>query len=217
MTRDSFANMMSEHLDELENKGLIDQNKSNCLYGPTKIVEVLAHEYKKRLKYTRSKNDIIFYGNQAHIIIMNSNKKEIARAIVDVNDLELVAGHKWYLHNKGYAVALIGRSQQILMHRVIMQPPDDMQVDHIDGNTLDNRRCNMRICTNQQNSWNSCNRKDNRTGVRGVSFEPKYGRWRSRIQVNGKHIHLGYFDSIEEAIQARKEAEVKHFKEFRRK
>lgn len=165
----------------------------------------------------RAENDIIFYGNEAHIIIMNANKKEVARTIVDIADVEKVAGHKWYLHNYGYVVTLVGRSEQLLMHRLLMQPPDDMQIDHIDGNPLDNRRCNMRICTNQQNSWNSKISTRNKSGIKGVSFDKRSNKWRARIHLNGKDVHLGYFNDVDEAKKARKQAEIKYFKEFRRK
>ena len=67
------------------------------------------------------------------------------------------------------------------------------QVDHIDGNRLNNDMSNLRIVTNQQNCFNRLNIK---------GYEPRYGRFRARIDLNGKHIHLGTFDTEEEAHQA---------------
>lgn len=92
-------------------------------------------------------------------------------------------------------------------------------VDHIKhpvGNEhkIDNRKSNLRISTNQQNCFNQGIRKNNSSGITGVSWLEKNQKWRASITVNYKTIYLGMFLSKEEAAQARKEAEEKYFKEF---
>tara|TARA_R110000765_G_scaffold45787_1_gene94617 strand:+ start:52 stop:537 length:486 start_codon:yes stop_codon:yes gene_type:complete len=103
-----------------------------------------------------------------------------------------------------------------LLHRVIMGEPDGMDIDHIDGDRLNNRRSNLRICTRQQNGMNLKISKKNKSGVKGVSWHKDLNKWHAQIQCN-KKIHLGYFDDFYEAVRVRQEAEEKYFGEFNRK
>lgn len=79
-------------------------------------------------------------------------------ALIDDIDFDLVSAHKWCVSSVNYAVKAIrledGKQHTLLMHRFIMNPPPDMQIDHINGNTLDNRRKNLRICTRSENQRN---------------------------------------------------------------
>ncbi|WP_422103644.1 HNH endonuclease [Vreelandella sp.] len=95
--------------------------------------------------------------------------------------------------------------------------PEGQVVDHVNGNTLDNRRNNLRICTEQQNRWNRKVHRNNSTGIRGVYCEHLKGggvRWRAQIRKCGKTYRLGSFRSSEEARQARVEAEKRLFGQF---
>ena len=87
------------------------------------------------------------------------------------------------------------------MGRFILNPPKTMQVDHINGNRLDNRRSNLRICTQSQNCTSRKPWKENKTGYRGVNLLPS-GKWRAAVKVNQKKIHLGVFDSPKLAARA---------------
>jgi len=96
-----------------------------------------------------------------------------------------------------------------------MDTPKGMDTDHINGNGLDNRRSNLRVCTRAQNALNTGAYSNNKSGFKGVSLDYKYKvKWRADIQVNGKQIFLGYFDTKELAYQAYVEACTKHHKEF---
>lgn len=75
-------------------------------------------------------------------------------------------------------------------------------IDHINGNTSDNRFCNLRDATISQNTWNQKIFETNVSGFKGVEFHPRTGRWRARIAANGKRLFLGYFDSAELASSA---------------
>jgi len=100
------------------------------------------------------------------------------------------------------------------MHRLIMNCPDDMDVDHIFHNTWDNRKEFLRIVTESQNQMNQKIRINNKSGIPGVNLNKKDNKWRARIRVNNKEIHLGYFNNKEDAIKARKKGEQKYFGEF---
>lgn len=95
------------------------------------------------------------------------------------------------------------------MHRLIMQlePGNKRKVDHINHDPLDNRRENLRICSNAENMRN-------RKKCAGVDFYRRTSRWRAHITFNGRHLHLGYYATEGEARDARRKAELFFFKEF---
>lgn len=96
-----------------------------------------------------------------------------------------------------------------------MNAPTGMSVDHINGNGLDNRRANLRLATLSQNSMNRTRlMHNNRSGVNGVHYYRAYDKWRVHVTVNRKQIHVGYFDTIEQAASARREAELRHYGAF---
>lgn len=128
--------------------------------------------------------------------------------IFDKEDLELVSSRKWYIDETGYA-----RSHKCeRMHRVLLESEldDGLVVDHINRDKLDNRRKNLRICTQQTNVQNAGMKNTNKSGVTGVFLDKKVHRWRAQISVQGKCIHIGMFDDFEDAVKARKEAEERY-------
>ena len=148
------------------------------------------------------------------IIKLTQNKK----AIVDNKDFKLLNKFKWiYLSaGRGYAVTYIN-NKLILMHRLILNPSFQKEIDHRNGNGLDNRRCNIRICEHKDNMRNRKLQKNNTSGFKGVSlFKKKSGwtKWRAAVQVNGKKICLGFFDNLEEAAKTYNEGAIKYFGEF---
>jgi hypothetical protein len=140
----------------------------------------------------------------AHKIELTQGKT----ALVDDCDYDRISKHKWCVmkDNRGKfrAVRNTGMfpwGRMVYMAREIMNPPDGMKVDHIrEQNTLDNRRSNLRICTNAQNSYNRGKNKNNTSGFKGVSLFA--GKWRALIAINGKLIHLGYYSTAEQAAKA---------------
>lgn len=105
-----------------------------------------------------------------------------------------------------------------MFHRIIMKVDDkNLVVDHINFNTLDNRKCNLRIATKHENARNRRSFKNNKLNVKGVSVAPgkrKSNPYRARITINGKTIHLGYFATIEDAKNARLMAIKLFFENF---
>jgi len=90
------------------------------------------------------------------------------------------------------------------------------KIDHRDGNGSNNKWSNLRMATSTENQRNTKLRKDNSSGVKGVSFHKRYGKWAAYITINKKTITIGFFDSVEAAAEARRNAALKHFGEFAR-
>lgn len=132
-------------------------------------------------------------------------------AIIDDADLALVSSRKWSFGNEtgGYA-RRNDSGKTVFMHKVIMGVPNGVEVDHMDGDKLNNRRSNMRVATHQQNSFNTKLRSNSSTGIKGVSWYKRDKKWRAYIVLNGKQIHLGYHDTA----QAAKDAYAKAAKEI---
>lgn len=122
---------------------------------------------------------------------------------------------KWRRHAKGY----VGTGKKIrFLHRVVLDIKKNAQlsVDHINGNILDNRKSNLRICTHAENTRNRGIRSDNKTGFKGVSLSESGRRFAARIKVNYKNIRLGYFEKKEDAARAYDKAAREFHGEFAR-
>lgn len=140
--------------------------------------------------------------------------KEIAltrgfKVIVDDEDYEALARHRWYATGKPpyvYAQRNEQRNRKrrvIPMHRVIAKALPRLVTDHLNGNTLDNRRANLRVCTQSHNIGNAkVARRNNKTGFKGVSWRPDKEKYAAQIKVNRKTRHLGFFTTPEAASVA---------------
>lgn len=141
-------------------------------------------------------------------------------AIVDDKDYAFLMQWKWFAHSEGYASRNAKKADgvsgnTIYMHRVIAERAGFMmteRIDHKDGNGFNNRRTNLRTASNQKNLANRGPNKNNKSGFKGVSRDR--GKWAAQIKVSGRHLHLGYFDSKNEAAKAYNAAAMKHFGEF---
>lgn len=157
----------------------------------------------------------------------NSLSKEIPLtrgqvAIVDDDDYDYLMQWKWYAeYNSTYGHYYATRtrkvsekpgSKSIRMHRAIVNCPDNLEVDHANHNTLDNRKSNLRVVTKSENLRNRNVQSNNTSGYKGVIFHA--GRYRATIKVNRKNINLGRFDTIEEAAEAYKRAALRYHGEF---
>ena len=138
------------------------------------------------------------------------------RFTIDIEDWVKCKDICWCVDTQGYVKAQIN-GKYTSLHRFIMNPADDKVVDHINHDTTNNCKSNLRIVTQQQNMMNRCTNKNNTSGYAGVKMDSRYIRWEASIGYKGKYIFLGYFTNKEDAIKARKEAEVKYFGEYRKK
>jgi len=143
-------------------------------------------------------------------------------AIVDDDDYEWLMQHKWHYHRTGYARRGSGGRKQhrkLYMHREIAKAPSGFDVDHINGNTLDNRKSNLRICTRKENIRNQklISVKRRKTSVyKGVSWDKRDGRWIAQITVDRRSIRLGSFTNELDGALAYDEAARRFFGEFAR-
>jgi hypothetical protein len=141
-------------------------------------------------------------------------------AIIDAEDAEKVNRHNWFDNGSGYAQTKVrsgnGKRRNISLHRLIMNPPNDMQIDHIHGETLDNRKSQLRLATSSQNSHNKGVQANNKSGFKGVTWEKARRKWRAKIKLHNKRIDLGYFDTAEAAHAAYCEAAHRLHGEFAR-
>lgn len=135
--------------------------------------------------------------------------------IIDNEDYERVSSKSWWLSGKGYATGKT-KGKVVFLHRFIMNPPEDMQCDHINGDKLDNRRCNLRVVTHTQNMRNRKVQSNNKSGIRGVHQE-KDGWWYAQIKIDGVQYFLGCFKDKELAKDAYEKAAEKAYGEYRRK
>ena len=139
-------------------------------------------------------------------------------AKVDFHDFETLSNTKWYF-NKGYAChtkTVNGKMKMFYMHREILKAPPGVFVDHINGNTLDNRRSNIRLCNHSENMRNTRHRKVRGTSkYRGVCWNKAKGKWECQIKLgNGKKKFLGYFEDEYSASLAYDKASLKYHGEF---
>lgn len=131
-------------------------------------------------------------------------------ALVDDADVPLVSAHRWSLHTGGYAMSAVrsgGSRRTIYMHRLIVGAPpgrergDWIEVDHINGQKLDNRRANLRLARRRDNVVNKLSPNRRSGKFRGVE-RTRGGLWRARIYRNGCLHHIGVFDTAENAARA---------------
>ena len=188
--------------------------------------------YGKIIETRFDKNKIEEKDDYAEIILvsqtMGEDTKEIARAKIDKADIDKVKPYKWHLKDNTYfskktnitmhKFYVIGKinCKNVRLNRFLFDLNDDEDdvIDHINQDSLDNRRCNLRRCMQHKNMINQKKRIDNISGTTGVWYRKDRNKWIAEIKVNEKKIVLGEFDTKEEAIRARKEAEKKYFGEF---
>lgn len=141
-------------------------------------------------------------------------------ALIDDEDFDRVNSFKWFavMHRSTFYARRIvknnGIQKTIHMHRFIMNCPNDKQIDHIDGNGLNNIKSNLRTCTNNQNLCNRGMNKNNTSNYKGVNYFRRDKKWRARITINGCEKHLGLFDTKEDAAQAYNIAAERYHGEF---
>ena len=124
-------------------------------------------------------------------------------AIVDDEDFEELNRYKWH-YCEGYAIRADysgGKRQVIRMHRVVTSAPPNFLVDHINGEGIDNRRSNLRLCTHGENQMNRDRPKSSTSGYSGVNYHRASGKWQCRVQSNGKRHDLGLFDNKHDAAR----------------
>lgn len=157
------------------------------------------------LKYKR--NNVFDLSQKYGMGFTHGNKEEF---YFDLEDFDKIKDLYWTINNHGYVVSNDINKCAILFHRLILDIDDSYEVDHINHNTKDNRKENLRIVSRSQNQMNTRLRKDNTSGVKGVYFDNTHNYWVAKIQNDV----LGCFYNFDEAVKVRKNEEEKRFGEY---
>ena len=164
----------------------------------------------RRTKF--DKNKIILHENHAEIELYNRKCEPIAYTKIDLEDIDKVKNVKWFLDKKrGYTIGKLKGNIKIRLHRFLMncKKYDGNEIDHKNRNKLDNMKNNLRFVTRSENMLNINKRIDNTSGHKGVYFHKNEKKWSARLSIKGESKYLGFFDQKEDAIKARKDAELK--------
>jgi hypothetical protein len=152
-------------------------------------------------------------------ILIKQSGKEYTVAI-DPEDLELVSAYTWKVNIHGYVRASVYTGvidgvetrREVQIHRLILDAPEGMEVDHVNRDKLDNRRSNLRLCTRSQNKANTGIISTNTSGYKGVSFHKN--KWQASIRIDNKLLYLGRYDTKEEAAEAYNKKAFEQWGEF---
>jgi len=137
--------------------------------------------------------------------------------IVDEIDRPIIEENRWHaakMNGKWYVKRSLPKGKTIYLHRMILNAPDSLIADHIDGDGLNNRRCNLRLTNSFGNVFNSSPIKNCISVYKGIYFNKALKTWHARIQYHGIRHHLGYFDSEIEAAQAYNDKALEFFGEY---
>lgn len=142
-------------------------------------------------------------------------------AIIDAADYEWLNQWKWITQQNKKTIFYATRTRwngsgltTIRMHRLILGVGKGEQVDHINGDGLDNRRCNLRVCSQQENTFNKRKSENKSSKYKGVSWKKQAKKWVARITINRKLTNLGYFNTQESAAHAYNEMAMKYYGEY---
>ncbi|WP_342025743.1 HNH endonuclease [Cytobacillus pseudoceanisediminis] len=147
------------------------------------------------------------------VIFIRRRNGDVFNTFIDTVDLDKAQSFpgSWYVNynqkTKSYYVMgnykkENGKTSLIGLHRFLMNPPDDMVVDHYDRNTLNNKRKNLRVVTVEQNNQNTSLQKNNKAGARGVFWCKSKNKYRAYVKHRGKYHYFGYFTSVKDAAIA---------------
>lgn len=178
-------------------RSLITGESKSCGCLKDEILLSSRSQYKKP-------NTYIFFDDYIEVCTKNNEK-----FLIDKEDFYIIENRSCYIDKK-YV-----RMGNKTLSRIIMDCPKNKVVDHINHDTLDNRKSNLRIVTHQQNMFNSSVNKNNTSGVKGVYYNKANQKWKAIIGFNNEKINLGYYNNFKDAVKAREKAEIKYHGEFR--
>ena len=180
------------------------------------------NHYQQMRKYgkivdtsTYFKNEVIIHNDYAEIILRNRNYEYVGSALIDIEDISKVENYKWHLNHRGYVSSGHGENTRLL-HRVIIECPEDKIVDHINHDKLNNKKNNLRACSYSENLYNTNPRtsKVKTSKFKGVCFNKRRNKWVARITHNKKETCIGYFENEIDAAIAYNVKALEFYKEF---
>lgn len=197
----------------------VEVTGGNLKNGNVKSCGCLAREKSSERQKQNTKNNIFDLDSEEYGIGYTTKGEPFW---FDKEDYDSIKNYCWYYDHNGYVVAKKrGTNDNVFLHILLMSPiPEGMKVDYKhhpprNGYKYDNRKSNLEIKTNSQNMMNASLYVNNSSGVSGVTFTKANNKWQVRIGVGNKRIHVGYFDTYEDAINARKQAEENYWGDYR--
>lgn len=171
------------------------------------------NKYCSRKCYAKSKTNfnIIYNENEETILKIKSNKYGNFEVLIDEEDIQKVNKYNWFVRidkkseNRFYVETFSSGSKErkkIMLHRYIMDCPDDMVVDHLNRNTLDNRKSNLRVCTQTENMQNRKAQKNTKLGIKNISIDKN--KYVFQITRNKEHFRKR-FKTLDEALNFKKQ------------
>ena len=167
--------------------------------------EIVVRGYRLRNGHTSSCGNCLNYELKDDIVVATDFGGR--QFIFDVDDYDRVSRYYWHVATNDYVLTNAKTPNGRSLHRFVAKARKGQYVDHINGNPPDNRKCNLRICTNAQNAFNQNVRSNNTIGFKGVN-KTRSGRYRSYINKDYRQINLGVYDTAEEAALAYDEAAI---------
>jgi helix-turn-helix protein len=149
-----------------------------------------------------------------HRIIQLSKGKVV---LVDLEDYEEISRYKWHTVGDKYAARSVGgrkNKKMVYMHRLILNANDDWCVDHINGDTFDNRKKNLRLVTQHENQANSRKHQIKTSVYKGVYWDKSRLKWAAKIKTHDKAVFLGRFKTEREAAEAYNDAALRLFGQY---
>jgi hypothetical protein len=139
--------------------------------------------------------------------------------LIDDEDYNKIKNYKWHIRycneSNRYDIYAYKYNKAFRLYRIIMKENNSkIEIDHINHNTLDNQKCNLRKCTHQENIFNQRINKNNTSGYRGVSWNKYHKKWDANIKLNYKKIYLGHFKNKEDAKEKYNQKAIELFGEF---
>ena len=230
-TVDSFSHKAHSHSHwnctcECGNKEV--KSISFLKHSKYKMCKKCMHSYTKKEPIVKEKayvpfEDIAYQTKENKIEIEGDIVRINDKVLIDVWNLEKVLSFKRYVSlNCGGYPYMNWRGRELFLHRFIVDLPQEFDKEtqliseHINGNRLDCREENLRICHKSKNAINCGIYKNNVSGYKGISWNPKLNKYQVNLQFNKKNHYLGVYANLEDAIKVRKEAELKYFGEYNR-
>ena len=143
------------------------------------------------------RNDYIVGDGISYLCITDNKEQSTVLFTIETEVIPQIQDYRWYLHRKKgvpvYAATRSNGNKYIMLHRLINQTDAGLATDHINGDTFDNRKCNLRSVTTSQNGLGCRKLPLNKSGYRGVYQHKMTGKWEARITVNSKDIYMGLF------------------------
>lgn len=199
-----------------------ETNRTYKIYGYT-LCSKHMHQYHKYGKFLdnnpRTNNDLNDYKikrNEVWFNLYNQKNEQIDKFVIDLEDIEKVKYKKWRKTHGHVVTGQPAKKEQIDLSYIVldMEPKKDVVIDHIDGNPMNNKKSNLRVCTQTENSLNKKSMSNNTSGFIGISYKKDRGTYDPEIRKGHLRCHLGATKSLEKAVYARYYAEKLVFQEY---